>query len=789
VRELHLGGDPASVRVRFPSARAVRITHAVAGAQGFPPDRPWLQHVWTAGESLAPERAELRVALRGGHVAISTLAGETVLEEAAPPRFGRDADRPGRTLVVDVPATELRVEDDRAPDAVSLRLRILPGEGFYGFGERFDAFRRERGCVRMRIRDAIASLQSRETYSALPVFVSSRGYLFWLLNSHPSRFEISPERGELRIDAAGPNADYVVVHGPDLHSLIASWTELTGRPPLVPRWALGLAATGYPQEPQEVVLERVREHRRRSLPLDAVILDYHWEARFHDFRWRASLFPDPDGFIAALRSHGVRLGLILTPFANHATRPFQRWLLRRLAANVPPGCERDDERAPAQYAEGLAKGYFAHPDAPWWFGRGGIVDFTHSEAAAWFASQLRPLYAQGVAFFKNDDGEYLPDDATSALGMSGREHHNLYGFYYGRALHSQMEALDDRRGFLLARSVWVGSQRFPALFLGDQKPTFRHMRSALRAGLGLGLLGFAHWTVDVFGLDGRTTPETHRRYAQWALFAPIARTFWRPPDLDGTRFPWSHGPDNEEQFRTHAELRYRLLPYLYALAWEAWRTGLPVLRPMLLEFDDPRFADVDDQAMLGDRLLLAPILDAGRTGRRIALPEGVWHDFWSARSFAGGSDVDYAEPRDRLPLLARGGTLLPLGPRLEHVPERHRFDRLELHAWPPWPAEAVLYDDDGWSRAYQRGEFATTRFAIHGGPCDAIVSVEADVGSYAGQPDARELELVLHQTAAPRSVWRDGADWRDWRHDPRTACVHVRFTAPTRRESRIELRF
>jgi hypothetical protein len=139
--------------------------------------------VLLAGEPFPPERAELRVAVEGGCVAVSTAAGELVLAEAAPPRFGRDADQPRRALVVDVPATQLRVEDDRAPDAVSLRLRILPGEGFYGFGERFDAFRRERGTVRLRIRDAIARLQPRETYSALPVFVSSRGYLFWLLNS------------------------------------------------------------------------------------------------------------------------------------------------------------------------------------------------------------------------------------------------------------------------------------------------------------------------------------------------------------------------------------------------------------------------------------------------------------------------------------------------------------------------------------------------------------------------------------------------------------------------------
>jgi alpha-glucosidase (family GH31 glycosyl hydrolase) len=581
----------------------------------------------------------------------------------------------------------------------------------------------------------------------------------------------------------------VVIHGPDLRALVATWTELTGRPPLPPRWALGLLATGYPQEPQAVVVARAAEHRRRRLPLDAIVLDYHWEVRFHDFRWRRSLFPDPEALLSQLASLGIRLGLIVTPFANRKRRPFQRWLLRRLAANVPPGCERDDERALPEYEEGLARGYFAHPDARWWFGRGGMVDFTHPEAAAWFVGRMRALYAQGVAFFKNDDGEYLPADATSALGISGREHHNLYGFFYGRALYRGMEELDDRRGFVYARSVWVGSQRFPALFLGDQRPTFRHMRQSLRAGLNLSLLGFAHWTADVFGLDGKTTPETHRRYAQFALFAPIARTFWRPPAIDDTRFPWSHGPENERSFRTHVELRYRLLPYLYALAWEAWRTGLPVLRPMLLEFDDPRFADVDDQFLLGDRLLLAPILEARRAGRRIALPPGTWHDFWSAHSFTGGSDLDYSDPGDRLPLLVRGGTVLPLGPPLEHVADGHRFDRLELHAFPPWPAECTLYDDDGISRAYQRGEFATTRIAILGDARRALVSIGADAGRYAGQPAVREVEVFLHRTPPPRSVRLDGAPWGEWAHDAEAGCVRVRAACPTARATHLEIVF
>lgn len=196
--------------------------------------------------------------------------------------------------MLDISATEVRVEDDRADDGVSLSFAIKPGEGFYGWGEWFNHFRRERGTVKLRIRDAIALLQDRETYSALPVFFSSRDYGIWLLNSHPTQFTIAPMgRGVMEIDAAGPNADYIFIFGPTFKEILKTYTQLTGRPALPPRWAFGLMVTGYPQEHQDIVLQRAHEHRQRNLPLDAIILDYHWEERFHNFQWRKSLIPNP----------------------------------------------------------------------------------------------------------------------------------------------------------------------------------------------------------------------------------------------------------------------------------------------------------------------------------------------------------------------------------------------------------------------------------------------------------------------------------------------------------------
>ncbi|MBL8096524.1 MAG: glycoside hydrolase family 31 protein [Anaerolineales bacterium] len=741
------------VRITPLGPNALRITHAPP-RDALPPDRPWLAEVLLPQPATTPDDCRLAAEVGAdGCVAIRHKGSDFSWREVAPPQFGRTARKPKGGFSIDIGATEIRRERLVGPDPVSLTLELQPGEGLYGFGAWFNAFRRERGVVKLKIRDAIAMLQVRETYSAIPVFFSSRGYGIWFLNSHPAEFELAPERGRLEAAFGGPNADYILFYGPDFKHLIENYTALTGRPSLPPLWALGLMVTGYPQEAPDVVLERVAEHRRRGVPLDAVILDYHWEERYHNFAWRRSLFPDPAGFIGALKDQGVRLGLITTPFQNARTRTFQRWFLQRLAANRPPAQYADDERAPDLYAEGLARGYFAHPKAKWWFGEGGMLDFTHPGAVAWWNALAEPRYREGVAFFKNDDGEYLPPSGVSHLGLDGREHHNLYGFFYSRAMFTGMQELDERRPFVYARSAWAGSQRFPALFLGDQKPTFDHIRATIRAGLNMSLLGFAHWTVDVFGLDGETTPETHRRYAQWALFAPIARYFWRPPAVDASRLPWAHDAQTAESFKTHVQLRYRLLPYLYALAREATLTGVTPLRAMLVEFPrEPALQDCDDQVMLGPDLLLAPALEPDAVERTVRLPAGMWHEFWTEQPYQGGGTARVPAPAGRAPLLVRGGALLPLGPAVEHIADGHAFTAFELHAYPPFASRFSLYEDDGLTRAYQRGDYATTDFELQEADGALVFSIQPRAGTWIPPVAEREITLVLHQSEAPKTA-------------------------------------
>lgn len=719
-------GMPVRIQKWLPNV--LRVSHSTADGK-IPADRPWMKDVFLAEKDWKIETdqaEEISALVQEDGLTIRTLQDEILLEEV----FAGSQD--------------------------GLAFRIDPGERFYGWGEWFNAFCRKTGSFKLNIRDALSLLQGRHTYSGIPLFFSSRGYALFLLNSSLSEWTIDPPRGVLEVQARLAPLDYLVLSGTNFKQILQTYTALTGRPPLLPRWALGLWVTSYPQGDQETILRHVEEHRKRNIPLDAVILDYHWEERFHNFRWRKKLIPRPDELINRLKQQHIHLGLITTPFVNGFNQPLKKLGLQMLAKDIPPGMVFSDDRALPEYREVCSKSLAAHEKAAWWFGKGAMIDFTNPQACQWWRDKAEPLYAQGVDFFKNDDGEYLPEDAHAANGMPGSEYHNLYGFYYGKAMFEGVPS--GRRPMIYARSVWAGSQRYPAVFMGDQKPSFDCMQRTLRSGLNLSLQGFAYWTADVFGLDGKTTPETHIRYAQWALLNPIARYFWRPAEIDDTRFPWSHNKPVEDNFRFYAHLRSRLLPLYTTLAWEACQTGLPLVRPMLLEYpQDNALAEVYDQYLLGDSLLIAPVVQKGAARRTIRLPQGLWHDFWSSQSWQGPAEIEYPAPLERLPILVRGGSILPSGPDLDWIAAQHSFSSLVISLWPPFPARGQFYEDDGLTLAYQQGAFRLTRWQALPAS-DGLHIQSRSEGRFVDSIQERQIEIVLYHCPAPKSV--NGAEFQ-----------------------------
>lgn len=721
---------PPSVQVRHLAPGAIVLSHRPPGAPSFRPERPWFRDVFVRSAEIPAYESRLVASFHEGRARV--LHGDRpILSEAEPVAWGERG-------------------------SFTLQFQWEKGEIWFGGGPRFESFGFRKGEMVLQARESPALMQGRWSYSAIPFFVSSRGFALFLMNSHRATLRIHQERGVVELRVEGPPADYLVIHGNSVKELLSTWTSLTGRPPLPPRWALGLWATAYPQEHQNVAIERIAEHRRQEVPLDVVILDYHWEKRFNDFQWRPSLFPDPARYLAEARRLGVRTGLIFAPFLNRKEVRLQKMLFQLAVRALPPGADKEPEAVPEIHEKALKSGHLLQPDVRWWFGVGGMIDFTNPEAARNWNRHLRALMDQGVELFKNDDGEYVPPESRCHLGIRGEELHNLYGLYYGRAIFEGMGAWRPERRlrpFIYARSVWAGSQRYPAYFLGDQNPTFHHLRATLRAGLNMSLCGFSWWTADIFGLFGKTSPETHARYAAWGLFCPIARYFWRPPSVDGTRFPWSHGERNERAFRELVELRYRLLPYFQCLAHEAAERGWPVLRPLFFEWPEQERAwAVDDQFMLGDALLFAPVVREGERARTLWLPPGSWYDLFTGDRHEGDRELRVEAPVGSLPIFAREGAILPMGPLLQHIPDEHRFAEISLHLWPPFEGVRTFYDDDGRTRDWVEGAMTRTELRCRSEGRWVRIEIGAIEGSFPESVAERTWEILVHAVAHPLEV-------------------------------------
>jgi alpha-D-xyloside xylohydrolase len=430
------------------------------------------------------------------------------------------------------------------------------------------------------------------------------------------------------------------------------------------------------------VEEVVNGMRTRDIPLDVIHLDPRWLRSRRtraidacDFEWDEAAFGDPDALIAWLRERGVRLSLWENPYL---------W---------------DDCTL---YAEAAAKGYLVpgpdgkpalsmDPGNP-----AAVIDYTNPAAVEWVKEKHRYWLRKGVACFKTDYGEAAPATGVYANGMRGDQVHNLFPLLYNRAVFEVTEEVHGTGNALVfGRSGTAGSQRYPLAWAGDSQSTWGGMAGALRCGLSQAMSGVAFWTSDTGGFHtppgfGRTDdPVIYIRWAQWGLLCSHSRFHGLGP-----REPWAFGEEAVRVVRAFAQLRYRLLPYLWGLAHEASETGIPVLRPLVLEYpDDPVAPYIETQYLLGPDLLVCPVFNAeGKV--RVYLPPGRWHDWWDGVVHEGPCHLDLTVPLDRMPLFVRDATVLPLAPVMAHT-EAAPWDPIELQVRGEALAHLMLWTPDG----------------------------------------------------------------------------------------------
>ncbi|MCZ8116093.1 glycoside hydrolase family 31 protein [Silanimonas sp.] len=728
---------------------------------------------------------------RTEHVAISVLSPDVVRVRFSPTPFGRDHSdtvvdrnlgaqdfRFESTASGSVIATaSLRVEVQAAPfrlaikdadghvidaddagrgmahdgSAVRVWKQLRDTDNVYGFGEKNGAFNKRGWALGgyhyvMWNSDTYGYDNSTDPiYASVPFFLvlrEGRAHGVFLDNTHRSSFDIGRERrNTLSFGADGGELDYTVIAGPHPRDVVRRYAQLTGRAPLPPRWALGYHQSRWSYYPEARVRRLADTFRQERVPADTLWLDIDYQDEFKPFTWSAERFPDPAKLVSDLRAQGFRTVVILDP---HPTKE--------------PGYRIFDE--------GVAGDHFVkNPDGtlfegPVWPinapnkpGNSVFPDFTRPATRDWWGRQHSVFTDVGIAGIWNDMNEpavwvppanTMPDDVRfdhEGQPTNHAEVHNLYGMQMTRSTFEGLTALKpDERPFVLTRATFAGGQRYAWVWTGDNRAEWASLQQSIPMLLNFGLSGFPFSGADVGGFSGYPSGELFTRWLQAALFSPFYRghTEQATPDQE----PWSFGQPWTRINKGTIELRYRLLPTLYTAVEEASRTGLPVMRPLVLEYpDDPQTHGRGDQFLVGTDLLVAPVLVEAATSRDVYFPKGEWIDFHTGARVEGGKTHKVEAPVERLPVFVRAGSMVAMQPVVQHTGEM-AAQPIVFRAFPDSQGRAtgVLYDDDGESMAYRDGAFLRQRATLRTVRGKACVALETVEGRAEASPRERRFE-------------------------------------------------
>ncbi|MEC4815069.1 MAG: glycoside hydrolase family 31 protein [Scytonema sp. PMC 1069.18] len=572
-------------------------------------------------------------------------------------------------------------------------------------------------------------------YICIPVYLglhSTGSYLIFYENSFEAKFTFTETA---TADFEGGALRYYLTTGTPAQC-IEQYTELTGRPPLPPRWALGYHQSHWGYLYEQTVRNEAKSFQSHNLPLSAIHLDIDCQVGARAFTIDPARFPNLTSFTQELRDMGVHLVTINNPGIK---------------------CSRDNNL----YLEGLVlKGCCTYPDgrpvaAPVWPGWSIFPDFTNPKVRSWWGRQYQYLLDVGVAGFWQDMNEpaifvisgdrSLPKVARHHMEGRGGEHreaHNIYGFLQARTGYESLQQYHpNRRPFIVSRAGWAGLQRYTWIWTGDVSSSWDCLRITVSMVVGLGLSGISYSGSDIGGFHGNPSAELYLRWFQMATF----HTFYRSHSAIyvANRTPWYYGEPYLSIVREYLQLRYRLMPYFYTLSWEAKQKGHPPVRPVFwYDSSDSRLWDINDAFFLGNALLVCPIVEKGKRSRQVTLPKGYWYNFWDDAVVEGSQQVTMEAPLEKIPLLVWAGSILPME-------ENHH---LTLHIYPPveGSSETVLYSDAG--DGY--GESRLDKFQMMRSE-NSLEITWREEGDYPFPYNS--VRLHLHGVV-PSQVWVDGVE-------------------------------
>ena len=629
-------------------------------------------------------------------------------------------------------------------DAIAAWKRIEADEHFYGLGEPTGGLNRLGRQQTNWTKDALDyTVLTDEMYLALPFAIALRPHLaygLFLNTTFWSQFNLGEEQpGVWRLETHADELDYYLIYGPEPAQILQTYTELTGRTPLPPHWALGYHQCRWSYDSEAIVYQLAHEFRTRRLPCDVIHLDIDYMQGYRVFTWNRKRFPDPGKLISDLAEDGFKTVVI-----------------------NDPGVKYEPESDYFVLEQGLENKHFVvKPDGQIFHGyvwpdRAFFPDFLQPEVRQWWGDLQKTFTELGIAGIWNDMNE--PSIANRPFGDGGEkiwfpldtlqgpadertthaEAHNLYGQMMARACREGLDRLRPQsRSFVLTRSGTAGIQRWSAVWTGDNQSLWEYLEMSLPQLCNLGLSGISFVGSDIGGFAGNATGELFARWMQVGMLYPLMRGH----SMAGTEQhePWIFGDRVENICRQYLELRYRLLPYLYTLFWHSATTGTPILRPLLYHFpNDPQTYTLSDQVLLGPSLMAAPITRPGVEHRAVYLPQGTWYDWWSGKAYHGPTHLLAHAPLERMPMYVRAGAIIPMGPVRQHSHEP--LDHLTLKVF-PGIGDSLLYEDDGESFRYQEGDWTTTAYRIYPTEQQWCVEVQERQGQWT--PPQRQVSVEL----------------------------------------------
>lgn len=674
---------------------------------------------------------------------------------------------------------------DAGGNIVQMSKVAQSGECFYGLGDKPTHLNlRGKRLINWGSDVYGFSKEQDPLYKNIPFYMGlhhSQGYGIFFDNTFKAYFDFASERKSVTsFWADGGEMNYYFIYGPNLVDVTSQYTLLTGTPDLPPLWALGFHQCKWSYYPESEVRDITTKFRELRLPIDAIYLDIDYMDGFRCFTWDGEKFPAPKKMIADLRDQGYKTVVI-----------------------IDPGIKVDPDYW--VFKEGLEKDMFCrradgpHMKGKVWPGDCYFPDFTNPKVRKWWADLFEELISDtGVSGVWNDmnepalfevENKSFPDDVRHDYDghpCSHRKAHNIYGMQMARATYKGVKRYmkqDNKRPFVITRSAYAGTQKYSSAWTGDNIASWEHLWIANLQVQRMNVSGFGFCGSDVGGFIEHPTPELFIRWMQLATFHPFFRV--HSSGDHGVQEPWSFGEQATDISRQYLELRYQLLPYLYTAFYDYTTYGTPIVKPLAyVAQDDVETHNRVDEFILGDELLVCPILEANTKGRYLYLPEGEWVYWWTDQKYAGKKEMWVDCNIEQIPLFVRAGAVIPMYPVQQYVGEKV-IESCKLHVFVGHKNHtSTHYQDSGDGYEHEKGtynvvdfhyrqdgksvhltqdikghytpSFGTYGMIIHGLTCDDIevyvndvqldkeLIVKDDLGRYAFEVDRKWLSITIH---------------------------------------------